>query len=293
MAEIEVSSEAGSHLVRCSRCGADTTYPPPTEAELDAAYAGAYRPEGGRFSGPGDRLLRRTRGRLAGRLDEIAPPGPILDVGAGKGALLDALEQRGREAVGTERSDQDLEAARAKPGPERSAGTDAEGEWAAIVFWHSLEHLSDAGARVAALGSSLAPDGVAVISIPNRASLQARAFGDRWLHLDLPRHLVHVPAPALFEALHGAGLRVERVSYLLGGQVVFGWLHGLVGTLPGSPSLYDAIRRPEARSRPLTSGRRLGILALAVALLPVAAALALVEALARRGGTVYVEARRV
>ena len=124
------------------------------------------------------------------------------------------------------------------------------------------------------------------------ASLQARAFGDRWLHLDLPLHLVHVPAPALLARLRALGTRVERVSYLRGGQVVFGWLHGLVGLLPGHPDLYDAIRRPDARRRPMSGGRRLATLAAAAVALVPAAACALVEAGLRRGGTVYVEARR-
>ena len=69
-------------------------------------------------------------------------------------------------------------------------------------------------------------------------------------------HLVHVPAPALLARLRALGMRVERVSYLRGGQVVFGWLHGLVGLLPGHPDLYDAIRRPEARARRSTPARR-------------------------------------
>ena len=131
-----------------------------------------------------------------------------------------------------------------------------------------------------------------VVAMPNPASLQARAFGDRWLHLDLPLHLVHVPAPALLARLRALGVRVERVSYLRGGQVVFGWLHGLVGLLPGHPDLYDAIRRPDARRRPMSSGRRLATLAAAAVALVPAAACALVEAGLRRGGTVYVEARR-
>ncbi len=138
----------------------------------------------------------------------------------------------------------------------------------------------------------LEPGGIAVVAIPNPDSLQARAFGDRWLHLDLPLHLVHIPAPALLARLRELGMRIERVSYLRGGQVVFGWLHGIVGLLPGHPDLYDAIRRPEARRRPLSPGRRLAVLAAgALALVP-AAACALVEAAMRRGGTVYVEARR-
>jgi hypothetical protein len=132
-----------------------------------------------------------------------------------------------------------------------------------------------------------------VIAMPNPDSLQAKAFGDRWLALDLPRHVVHVPAASLLARLGDLGLRIERVGRLRGGQAVFGWLHGLVGWLPGRPDLYGAIRRPDARSAPMTAGRRLGALAAAVVLLPVAAGAALAEAALRRGGSTYVEARRV
>jgi hypothetical protein len=65
----------------------------------------------------------------------------------------------------------------------------------------------------------------------------------------------------------------------------------MVGALPRHPSLYDAIRRPEARSRPLSAGRRLATLLAAVLLLPLALAATAVEVLVRRSGTVYVEAR--
>lgn len=131
-----------------------------------------------------------------------------------------------------------------------------------------------------------------MIAVPNPDSLQARAFGDRWFALDLPRHLVHVPARALIERLRAAGFRVERVSHLRGGQVVFGWLHGLVGSLPSRPDLYDAIRRPEARSEPMGPGRRAATLSAAALLLPAALLAAAAEVASRRGGTVYVEARR-
>lgn len=284
--------------VRCSRCGVATTSPWPSAAELEDAYAGFYRPADGRFSGPGDRILRVSRASLARRLHELAPPGPILDVGAGEGVLVDALAAGGREAVGLERvappSGPDGPA-RAEEGASRvRAGdvTDVNGAWAGVVFWHSLEHLPSPGRALDHAAGLLEDRGVLVVAMPNAASLQARAFGDRWLALDLPRHLVHVPAPALLARLRGAGLRVERVSHLRGGQVVFGWLHGLVGLLPGHPDLYDAIRRPAARSRPMSHTARALTLIAAAALLPVAAGAALVEAAARRGGSVYVEARR-
>ncbi|MDQ6775810.1 MAG: hypothetical protein M3071_06200, partial [Actinomycetota bacterium] len=55
----------GARLATCSCCGAATTYPPPDEVELGAAYADWYRPSSGRFSSAGDRGLRRSRATLA------------------------------------------------------------------------------------------------------------------------------------------------------------------------------------------------------------------------------------
>lgn len=272
----------GARRLRCERCGVENTHPRPDARELDAAYATWYRPQGGRFSGPGDALLAQTRSRLAGRIDEIAPPGPILDVGSGDGDLVEALRSRGRSAFGIERADE------VDPGVEANAGN-----WAGMVFWHTLEHLPDPGARVDALPSELQADGVVLIAVPNRGSLQARAFGDRWFHLDIPRHLTHLTAGALVGRLRALGLKVERVSHLRAGQIVFGWLQGLLGSLPGHPDLYDAIRRPAARNRTLSPIRRLALLATAAALVPLALLLSAVEALAGRGGTVYVEARHV
>jgi hypothetical protein len=103
---------------------------------------------------------------------------------------------------------------------------------------------------------------------------------------------VHLPARALVARMRELGLTVTRVSHWRGGQLLFGWLHGLVGRLPGEPDLYDAIRRPEARSRPLSTRSRALALAAGVALFPVAAVATAFEIAARRGGVVYVEARR-
>jgi SAM-dependent methyltransferase len=272
--------------IRCRACGVATTDPWPSEEELDQAYAGAYRPAVGRFSGPGDTLLRWTRSSLARRLDRIAPPGAVLDVGSGAGDLLVALRARGRVVLGTERSP-------AAPAARAASLAGAGEAWAAVVFWHSLEHLPDPSEALAHAAGQLVPGGVIVVAVPNADSLQARAFGGRWLALDPPRHLVHLTSAALRERLRSLGLRVGRVSYLRGGQVTFGWLDGMVGTLPGHPSLYDAIRRPEARFSPISGGRRLAVLLAAVLLLPPALIATTVEVALRRGGTVYVEARAV
>ena len=270
----------------CPDCGVATTDPWPDAAALERAYAGWYRPATGRFAGPGDLLLRRSRGMLARRLARIAPPGTVLDVGAGEGVLLDALRARGRKAVGLERvsTRADVHALELDELDER---------FGAIVFWHSLEHLPAPSRALRRAAELLLPGGVMVIAVPNAGSLQAKVFGDDWLALDLPRHLVHLPADALLARLTALGLRVERVSHLRGGQVVFGWLHGLVARLPRVPDLYDALRRPAARQQAIDGRGRTVALVAGVVMLPAALALAGLEAALRRGGSIYVEARKV
>ena len=277
-------SEGLPGRLRCRGCGVATTDPWPSDADLARAYAGWYRPQSGRFSGVGDRLLRRTRARLAVHLDQRAPPGPVLDVGAGDGALLDALRARGRDATGLERRS-------SRPDVRESTVQETDGVWSAVVFWHSLEHLREPGEALRAASRLLAPGGILVVAVPNAESLQAAVFGGRWFALDFPRHLVHIPASALRASLKELGLEVERESPLRGGQVVFGWLYGLVGLLPGHPDLYDAIRRPEARRTTLSGPRRAAALGAAAVIWPLAVAAGSIEALLGRGGTVYIEAR--
>jgi SAM-dependent methyltransferase len=262
-----------------------TTSPWPSDEQLSAAYADWYRPQSGRFSGLGDKVLRRTRSALADRLHRVLPPGPVLDVGAGDGTLVDAFARHGRDAVG-------LEPHASGPRIRNSEVEDVDGNWSAVIFWHSLEHLRRPARALSHAAALLSPGGTLVIAVPNATSLQARVFGDRWLALDLPRHLVHLSPPALLSKVEALGLRVERVSYLRGGQVVFGWVHGFAGKLPGHPDVYEAIRRTEARQAAQSPAFRLYALAAAVVALPFALAATAVEVAARSGGTIYIEARR-
>ena len=283
-AELGAAARRQRGRTGCPACGAATTDPWPGPSELGRAYE-RYRPASGRFSGLGDALLRRSRARPAGRIDRLAPVGAVLDVGAGDGTLVDALRARGRRAEGLER-------APARPDLREAEVESLEGPWSAVVFWHSLEHLPAPASALEAAAGRLCPRGLLLVAVPNSESLQARAFGDDWFHLDLPRHLVHLSTRTLVERLGELELEVTRVSHWRGGQILFGWMHGLVGRLPGRPNLYDAIRRPEARSAPMPIHRRVVALAAAVVLWPAAAVAAAVEVVVRRGGTVYVEARR-
>ena len=188
--------------------------------------------------GPGRRAARATRGLLARRLARSRRPARSSTSARATGRCSARSRARGREAVGLERRPSDRpDALRGRPRARRTLVGDR--------LLALARALRDAGAAVDHAAGLLDPDGLLVIAMPNPDSLQARAFGDRWFGLDLPRHLVHVPAPALVDRLESLGLEIERVSHGRGGQVLFGWLHGLVGLPAGTP---EPLRRdPAAR----------------------------------------------
>ena len=198
--------------------------------------------------------------------------------------MLDALHGRGRDAVGLERHPN-------RPDVRSTDLADCENGWAAIVMWHALEHLPSPRQALRDAAQRLLPGGNLVIAVPNIGSLQAQVFGERWLHLDLPRHLSHLNTGAISEAMKDDGLVPTRVSYLRAGQVTFGWLDGLVGLLPGHPDLYQAIRRATARETSNSRGRWATLTAAGI-LSPVAVLATGLEVALRRGGTVCLVARR-
>jgi SAM-dependent methyltransferase len=273
--------------IRCVRCGTATTSPWPGDEQLAAAYPATRRPEGGWFARIGDAVLRRSRSALASRLHRMLRQGPVLDVGAGDGALVSAFRRCGRDAVGI-----DPYASGAAPHVRAVEFEETAGSWSAVIFWHSLDHLRQPVRALRHAADLVLPGGMLVVAAPNAASLQARLFGDRWFALDLPRHLVHISPPALLAQIEALGFRVERVSYLRGGQVLFGWLHGIVGWLPGHPDLCDSIRRGAAGQTAASKAFRLYALAAAVAAFPLALAGTVIEVATRSGGSIYVEARR-
>ena len=275
----------GGRGVRAAAPPPRTRRPPPRSSP--EAYGEWYRPPAERrFYFAADAILGRTRGVLAARIDAVAPPGPVLDVGAGEGSLVDALRARGREATGP------------RAGPVRDDFLDeslpeVEGEWAAVVFWHSLEHLPDPGDAIRHAARLLEPGGVTVIAVPNTDSFQAEAFGDRWLHLDFPRHLVHLSSGCLRQRPPEGGVR-DRA------RVVRSVRADPDRLAPGDRRPAARTPRPLPRAPPGAGPRRPPVGAQAVARDRRRRAarprsprsLAGAEIIARRAGTVYIEARR-
>jgi SAM-dependent methyltransferase len=86
-------------------------------------------------------------------------------------------------------------------------------QYQAICFWHSLEHLPEPGKTLKTADRLLVPGGLLVISAPHMESLQSRLSGRSWLHLDLPRHLVHFDMNGLARFLQAKGYQLIRQQH--------------------------------------------------------------------------------
>jgi SAM-dependent methyltransferase len=274
-------------LLRCAFCGtAVTASPPPCFAE--AHEAGAYAPvtpRGARAVAPLLEAFDRRRLSLLARV--ASPPGPLLDVGAGRGRFVAHASQRGWDARGIEPSGRS-----SAPGVEQVAVEDAvvaPGSLGAVTLWHVLEHVDEPGAALERLRGWLRPGGALLVGVPNLDSWQARLAGPRWYHFDLPRHRTHFTERGARVLLGRSGFEVLDAEHLLAEQNPFGMWQSLVSRVTPSPSwLYHALKR----NAPLRAADAVPT-ALALPLVPLAAGAEAVAGVAGHGGTVALLARRV
>ncbi|MDQ3609399.1 MAG: class I SAM-dependent methyltransferase [Actinomycetota bacterium] len=208
----------------CPRCGTGLTVPGATAAQLAGFYPSCY----GAYEGRPHPVVRaisaviqtwqRRLSRRRPPLDAIAalPAGRGLDVGCGRGDLAAGLVREGWRMTAVEPSAAACAVARGR-------GVDARegvlttvalepGAYDAAIFQQSLEHTDDPVGDLRRTHGALRPGGVIAISVPHFGGWQARRFGGRWYHLDLPRHRVHFTAPALARALDEAGFTDVRTS---------------------------------------------------------------------------------
>jgi SAM-dependent methyltransferase len=208
----------------CGACGSGLTSPLASAAELAAFYPdayGPYDPTAGRVLGAVSRAIRWWQGRLSLARPPLAalaggPPGRLVDVGCGRGDLAALFVGRGWRATGIEPSANAADAAAAQ-GIDVRVGTladvplEPEG-YDAVVFQHSLEHTPEPVADLERVRAALRPGGRVLITVPNFSSWQRRRFGDRWFHLDLPRHRSHFSQRGLAAALERAGFAVDEIT---------------------------------------------------------------------------------
>jgi SAM-dependent methyltransferase len=269
-------------LTRCAGCGTAVTL---GEAPAALHSSGAYGPRAPRLHRLALPLLRAfDRHRL--RLLDAPAEARLLDVGAGRGRFVESARAVGYDARGIEPS---VHAGGVVEQVSVQEAALPAGAFDAITAWHVLEHLDDPDAALQRMHSWLRPDGVLLVGVPNLASIQARVGGERWYHLDVPRHRIHFTPAGIEALLRASGFEPLRAHHVLAEHNPFGMWQSLVSRLTKHPSyLYNLLKRNVPVRSP-----DLAITALAMPLAPVAALAELAAGLAGRGGTIAVVARRL
>jgi len=146
------------------------------------------------------------------------PKGRVLDVGAGYGFFLAALEKAGYEAFGLEISEHAAERAR-RATQARIFVQGAEepypfpdDHFEAIAMLDVIEHLRDYGAALAHCHRCLKPGGKLFVITLNAHSLARPLLGRRWSWHQDPTHIHMFSGKMLREGIVGAGFQLERLT---------------------------------------------------------------------------------
>src|SRR5512140_189471 len=262
---------------RCVRCGLGHTVPQPSD--LDRYYQERYY---GKRHGFTSRYCVKRRLRFVAAAVPDGKGRRLLDIGCGDGSFLLAAQEAGWDVMGTERN----------PVMAHDAGLDVEesldrvtesGTFDCVTLWHTLEHMRDIPFTLSNVARLLKPGGKMVVAVPDFGGLQARIFGPKWLHADVPRHLYHFDAKALLYCLSIGGFSVRKKWHQEFEYDLLGWSQSALNFLMSQPNVFfDFLRGKQGRigRLPRFYGIVIGSLLTVMSLPPLA-----LSTLSGRGGT--------
>jgi len=290
-------------LFICNGCGLTTCFPRLLDDDLKPWYRGTYHGWWHhRASHPFHPIINFFQRLRSNSVHSHKLSGRLLDVGFGDGTFLKYMSERGWATFGLERSELYLHLGRRISGGSRLRRVSSkahEGPAAyfdVITLWQVLEHVEDPLLLMKRLRRMLKPDGVLIISVPNFESMQSQLGGDRWFHLDIPRHRTHFTPRTLSKLLARAGLRSIEVTHFSFEYNVFGWWQTIMNRMGGSHNFaYNLLKRRELPVVGSIPERLLDFVRFSVfggAVLFIALLLSCFEAIDHRGGTLTVWAAK-
>jgi SAM-dependent methyltransferase len=207
-------------LVRCKQCGLAFVNPQPSSKDLFRFYPVLYY---GDEPASYEKIDARSRFK---KLRSVVQKnnGAILDIGCGKGLLLQMFKETGWNVAGIELSEESARYASEKLHIDvytllsdlEADNIDKINSFDVITFFHSLEHVKDPLLYVKSAEKLLKSDGIMIIEVPRFNSLYSKVFKDTWFHLDVPRHLYHFEDQTLQKMMNSVGLHVfKKTKYAL------------------------------------------------------------------------------
>jgi 2-polyprenyl-3-methyl-5-hydroxy-6-metoxy-1,4-benzoquinol methylase len=166
----------------------------------------------------------------------VPAPASLLDFGSGKGLFLQFAKTQGYEVKGIESSVPRADYAKKHFNLDintdyYTSGSVFHTKFDVLTLFHVLEHIHLSGNLLDNLiKDNLKDGGLLLIEVPNFDSWQSKWAGNKWLHLDVPRHLSHFRPENLKKLMAQSGCIVKAEGYFsfhLGivgmVQTIFSW----------------------------------------------------------------------
>jgi len=218
-------------IVECVSCGFLYLSPRPDQSEIDRYYPSDYMPFRRPLQQESSAVHRYDRGiglrRRCRMIQRWKQTGSLLDVGCGTGDFLVAMRSvPGWSVRGLEPSSGAAEQARALSGLEVDQVFLDQAEYPAgsfdvVTLFDVFEHLPDPREALRRINNWLRPDGVVVLGLPNRRSVEASFFGEYWAGLDVPRHFSIFSPGDVRRLLRETGYAAPEIFNLTGGYFSF------------------------------------------------------------------------
>ena len=212
----------------------------------------------------------------------------LLDFGAGKGVFLNLAQNSDFNVTGVETAEERADFAEKKYGLNiirtmYQGGKIGSGNYDVITLFHVLEHLPQPQTVLKnMITANLKTDGILIIEVPNLSSLQSRIANNRWMHLDIPRHLSHFSKNRLEDFCDELNLEILKTQYFSLHLGVLGMCHSILSLFGYQGKIIADLKQYNKRL----------ILALAL-VLPVAFISELIASAFKSGGILRVYCRQM
>jgi 2-polyprenyl-3-methyl-5-hydroxy-6-metoxy-1,4-benzoquinol methylase len=130
--------------------------------------------------------------RKQNKVFNFCKSGRILDIGTGTGDFLKSFDSKSWEKFAIEPNEGLHKALKnEKIHILKSVEEIQHQQFDVITLWHALEHIPNLEGTLQRIQSSLNPDGVLIIAVPNYNSYDAAFYKTHWAAWDVPRHVWH------------------------------------------------------------------------------------------------------
>jgi len=203
---------------QCSACTLRFTQDVPDSSSIGEFYQSPdYISHTNIATGKVNRLYQQVRKytlsqKAALIMKHTVPSGTILDMGAGTGAFLHTMKERGWKVTGLEPDAGAREQAKKTFGMDLYDLQQLENlpvqSFDAITMWHVLEHVHNLHATIENLKSLLKPGGKIFIAVPNYDSKDSSIYKLFWAAYDVPRHLYHFTPKAMSTLMERHNMKI-------------------------------------------------------------------------------------